>query len=97
MLGPEKCLDEIIDYSFAVPTFLSEKNASIFCNRVIATNTTSSNNTNRSSTNFAGISVHTCILLHGYPNSAHVSENANETHTDTTMTFTILIVSIEQN
>ena len=31
------------------------------------------------------------------PNYAHVSENASETQIDTTMTFTVLIVSIEQN
>ena len=28
---------------------------------------------------------------------SHVSENANETQIDNTMTFTVLIVSIEQN
>ena len=38
-----------------------------------------------------------CILLHRNPNSVHVSENASETQMDTTMTFTVLIVSIEQN
>ena len=38
-----------------------------------------------------------CILLHRNPNSAHVSENPSETQIDTTMTFTVLIVSIEQN
>ena len=41
--------------------------------------------------------AHTCILLHRNPNSAHVSENPSETQIDTTMTFTVLIVSIEQN
>ena len=50
-----------------------------------------------SSTNFAGISAHTCILSHRIPNSAHVSKNESETQIDTTMTFTILIVSTEQN
>ena len=53
--------------------------------------------TNGSSTNFAGISEYKCILLHRKLNSAHVSENASETQIDTTMTFTVLIVSIEQN
>ena len=38
-----------------------------------------------------------CILLHRNPNSVHVSGNASETQMDTTMTFTVLIVSIEQN
>ena len=38
-----------------------------------------------------------CILLHRNPNSVHVSENASETLMDTTMTFTVLTVSIEQN
>ena len=37
------------------------------------------------------------MLLHRNPNSVHVSENASETQMDTTMTFTVLIVSIEQN
>ena len=36
-------------------------------------------------------------MLHRNPNSAHVSENASETLIDTTMKFTVLIVSIEQN
>ena len=44
-----------------------------------------------------GISEHACILLHRNPNSARVSENANETQIDTTMTFTVLFVSVEQN
>ena len=74
----------------------TRENWSIFCNRDI-TKITSSNNTNGSPTNFAGISVHTCVLLHRNPNSAHVSENASETQIDATMTFTVLNVSIEQN
>ena len=41
--------------------------------------------------------AHTCVLLHRTPNSTHVSENASETQIDTTMTFTVLIISIEQN
>ena len=45
----------------------------------------------------AGISGHTCVLLHSNPNSAHVSEKTSETQIDTTMMFTVLIVSIEQN
>ena len=36
-------------------------------------------------------------MLHRNPNSAHVSENASETQIDTKMTFTVPIVSIEQN
>ena len=73
-------------------------NASIFCNRDIVTKTTSSDNTNGSSTNFAGISaVHTRASCYSGISSAHVSENASETQIDTTMTFTVLIVSIEQN
>ena len=59
--------------------------------------TTSSNNTNGSSSNFGHISGTTRILLHRNPTSAHVSENASEMQIDTTMTFTVLIVSIEQN
>ena len=73
-------------------------NASIFCNRDIVMKTTSSNNTNGSSTNFAGISaVHTRASCYTGISSAHVSENASETQIDTTMTFTVLMVSIEQN
>ena len=73
-------------------------NVSIFCNRDIVTKTTSSNNTNGSSTNFAGISaVHTRASCYTGISSAHVSENASETQIDTTMTFTVLIVTIEQN
>ena len=69
----------------------------IDANRDIVTKTTSSNNTNGSCTNFVGISAHTCILLHRNLNSAHVSENESETQIDTAMTFTVHIVSIEQN
>ena len=35
--------------------------------------------------------------LHRNPNSAHVSKNASETQIDTKVTFTVLIVSVEQN
>ena len=56
--------------------------------------TTISNNTNGTCTNFAGISAHTCILLHRNPNFAPVSENAIERQIDTTTTFTVLIESI---
>lgn len=59
--------------------------------------TASSDNTNALSSYFAGISAHTCFMLHRNPNSAHVSENACETQTDTTMSFKELIVSMEQN
>ena len=55
------------------------------------------NNTNGSSTNFAGISAHMCILLHKYPNPAHVSENESERQRDATMMFTVLIAIIKQN
>ena len=86
-----------IPYALLRSLNFGEKNTSIFCNRDIVTKTTSSNNSNGSSTNFSGISAHTCILLHRNPNPAHVSENASKPQIDNTMTFNVLIVSMEQN
>ena len=41
--------------------------------------------------------THVHLVTHRNPSSAHVSENASETQIDIRMTFTVLIVSIEQN
>ena len=81
---------------FRCAYLFGETNESIFCNQV--TKTTSSNNTNGSSTNFSGVSaVHTRASCYTGTSSAHVSKNASERQIDTTVTFTVVIVGIEQN
>ena len=102
LLGPEKCLDSNslpnITKFFAVPTFLVKRMHLLQSGHCYE---------NHQLEQLAPMDrllisrafLHTLASCHldRDLNSAHVSENASETQIDATMTFTVLIVSIEQN
>ena len=77
---------------FCCAYLFGEKNAWIFCNGDIVTKTTNSNNTNGSSTNFAGISaVHTRASCYtGIPTllmSPKIQVKRNRYHNDVHCTY----------
>ena len=62
MLGPEKCLDSNSLPNMCCAYLFGEKNASFAIGTLLRKPPARTASTNGSSTNFAGISAHTCIL-----------------------------------
>ena len=97
MLGPEKCLDSNSLPNMCCAYLFGEKNASFAIGTLLRKPPARTAPMDRLLISRAFL--HTLASCHFDRdlNSAHVYENASETQIDTTMTFTVLIVSIEQN